>query len=98
MTWTPVEKELPRPGFAVLMSYLNAMGNRRTMIGHHQPAYTVEAGENCHEALELDYDDHLTAYEPGGWYEHSEWHPDFAYWHLPEHWQITHWHPLPPAP
>lgn len=92
--WTPAST-LPPSGKRVIATYINSIGNRRTIVAMWIAAKTREADS---ESDNFEYDDATdTCYVPQGWYECIYNWDDYSSVAVYEG-EITHWMPLPPAP
>ena len=93
--WIPVAV-LPAPCLKVIATYVNSLGNRRTIMAKWVPGKTEEAHSLDDEFGEYD-EATDTAYAPEGWYEVIDNLDDCTFVAVSEG-VITHWMPLPEAP
>ncbi len=92
--WQPIETA-QKTGSKVLLSLVNAAGNRRTIVGFWVNQYSVEDnGDN--DGDQCDEKDG-TYYWREGWYESMESHDDFSCLYADQK-SITHWMRLPEPP
>lgn len=94
-SWIP-EAVLPTPGMKVIATYVNDLGNRRTIMAKWVAAKTVEAFSLDDEFGEYD-EATDTTYVPQGWYEIINNWDDCPLVAVHEG-AITHWMPLPASP
>ena len=93
--WIPVTERMPEPGSKVLITYLNSLGNRRTVCGWHAPEKYFEAASESEIA---EYDEATdNYYDPAGWYESIDNWEDYSHVVVHEG-QPSHWMPLPEPP
>ena len=95
MLWIPVAV-LPAPCLKVIATYVNRLGNRRTIMAKWVPGKTEEAHSLDDEFGEYD-EATDTTYAPEGWYEVIDNLDDCTFVAVSEG-VITHWMPLPEAP
>ena len=95
MLWIPVAV-LPAPCLKVIATYVNRLGNRRTIMAKWVPGKTEEAHPLDDEFGEYD-EATDTTYAPEGWYEVIDNCDDCTFVAVSEG-VITHWMPLPEAP
>lgn len=88
-TWLPIESAPERR--KVMVTWVNALGKRRTTFAAFWPIGTLDMGDDTSE----DHVDEDGKNVFAGWYEESEANDD-DYWRLTE--MLTHWMPLPSAP
>ena len=93
--WIPVAV-LPAPCLKVIATYVNRLGNRRTIMAKWIPGKTEEAHSLDDEFGEYD-EATDTTYAPEGWYEVIDNFDDCTFVAVSEG-VITHWMPLPEAP
>ena len=93
--WIPVAV-LPAPCLKVIATYVNKLGNRRTIMAKWVPGKTEEAHSLDDEFGEYD-EATDTTYAPEGWYEVIDNLDDCTFVAVSEG-VITHWMPLPEAP
>lgn len=93
--WIPVAV-LPAPCLKVIATYVNRLGNRRTIMAKWVPGKTEEAHSLDDEFGEYD-EATDTTYAPEGWYEVIDNFDDCTFVAVSEG-VITHWMPLPEAP
>lgn len=93
--WIPVAV-LPAPCLKVIATYVNRLGNRRTIMAKWVPGKTEEAHSLDDEFGEYD-EATDTTYVPEGWYECINNLDDYTFVAVSEG-VITHWMPLPKAP
>ena len=93
--WIPVAV-LPAPCLKVIATYVNRLGNRRTIMAKWVPGKTEEAHSLDDEFGEYD-EATDTTYAPEGWYEVIDNLDDCTFVAVGEG-AITHWMPLPEAP
>lgn len=93
--WIPVAA-LPAPCLKVIATYVNSLGNRRTIMAKWVPGKTEEAHSLDDEFGEYD-EATDTTYAPEGWYEVIDNLDDCTFVAVREG-VITHWMPLPEAP
>ena len=93
--WIPVAA-LPAPCLKVIATYVNSLGNRRTIMAKWVPGKTEEAHSLDDEFGEYDEATDAT-YAPEGWYEVINNLDDCTFVAVSEG-VITHWMPLPEAP
>ncbi len=93
--WIPVAV-LPAPCLKVIATYVNRLGNRRTIMAKWVPGKTEEAHSLDDEFGEYD-EATDTTYAPEGWYEVIDNLDDCTFVAVSEG-VITHWMPLPEAP
>ena len=93
--WIPVAV-LPAPCLKVIATYVNRLGNRRTIMAKWVPGRTEEAHSLDDEFGEYD-EATDTTYAPEGWYEVIDNFDDCTFVAVSEG-VITHWMPLPEAP
>ena len=93
--WIPVAV-LPAPCLKVIATYVNRLGNRRTIMAKWIPGKTEEAHSLDDEFGEYD-EATDTTYTPEGWYECINNLDDYTFVAVSEG-VITHWMPLPEAP
>ena len=93
--WIPVAV-LPAPCLKVIATYVNSLGNRRTIMAKWVPGKTEEAHSLDDEFGEYD-EATDTTYAPEGWYEVIDNFDDCTFVAVSEG-VITHWMPLPEAP
>ena len=93
--WIPVAV-LPAPCLKVIATYVNSLGNRRTIMAKWIPGKTEEAHSLDDEFGEYD-EATDTTYVPEGWYECINNLDDYTFVAVSEG-VITHWMPLPEAP
>lgn len=93
--WIPVAV-LPAPCLKVIATYVNRLGNRRTIMAKWVPGKTEEAHSLDDEFGEYD-EATDTTYAPEGWYEVIDNCDDCTFVAVSEG-AITHWMPLPEAP
>lgn len=93
--WIPVAV-LPAPCLKVIGTYVNSLGNRRTIMAKWVPGKTEEAHSLDDEFGEYD-EATDTTYAPEGWYEIIDNLDDCTFVAVSEG-VITHWMPLPEAP
>ncbi len=93
--WIPVAV-LPAPCLKVIATYVNRLGNRRTIMAKWVPGKTEEAHSLDDEFGEYD-EATDTTYAPEGWYEVIDNLDDCTFVAVSEG-VITHWTPLPEAP
>ena len=93
--WIPVAV-LPAPCLKVIATYVNRLGNRRTIMAKWVPGRTEEAHSLDDEFGEYD-EATDTTYAPEGWYEVIDNFDDCTFVAVSEV-VITHWMPLPEAP
>ena len=74
----------------VLVTWVNALGNRRTAMASYWPEGTLEMADDVPDYQVNEAGTNLDA----GWWEESEGNDD-AMFRLIE--QMTHWRPLPPV-
>ena len=89
MTWQPIETAPERK--KVLVSWVNALGNRRTAMASYWPAGQLEMADDVPEDAVNEEGTNTDA----GWWEESEGNDD-AMFRLVEN--MTHWMPLPEPP
>ena len=93
--WMP-EAVPPQPCMKVIATYVNSLGNRRTIMAKWVPGKTEEAHPLDDEFGEYD-EATDTTYAPEGWYEVIDNLDDCTFVAVSEG-VITHWMPLPEAP
>ena len=93
--WMP-EAAPPAPCMKVIATYVNSLGNRRTIMAKWIPGKTEEAHSLDDEFGEYD-EATDTTYVPEGWYEVIDNFDDCTFVAVSEG-VITHWMPLPEAP
>ena len=93
--WMP-EAVPPEPCMKVIATYVNSLGNRRTIMAKWIPGKTEEAHSLDDEFGEYD-EATDTTYVPEGWYECINNLGDYTFVAVSEG-VITHWMPLPEAP
>ena len=93
--WMP-EAVPPEPCMKVIATYVNSLGNRRTIMAKWIPGKTEEAHSLDDEFGEYD-EATDTTYVPEGWYECINNLDDYTFVAVGEG-AITHWMPLPEAP
>ena len=93
--WIPIAV-LPAPCLKVIATYVNSLGNRRTIMAKWVPGKTEEAHSLDDEFGEYDEATDAT-YAPEGWYEVINNLDDCTFVAVSEG-VITHWMPLPEAP
>lgn len=90
--WLPIESA-PK-GRAVLVRYLNRLGNERVIKARYIERFTEEASFNCDEGVD-EYDEANDRYTYcAGWWEMIDNWDDFAFVAVNEG-EPTHWHPIP---
>lgn len=96
MKWMPVSSGLPPHGRNVVATYINRLGNRRTIIAHYIERWTEESFSDENEDND-EYSEELDIYYlKEGWYENLDnWDYSSIIVHEGE---ITHWMPLPGSP
>jgi|SRR5882672_3681681 len=87
--WQPIETAPERRKMAV--TWVNALGKRRTTYASFWPIGTLDMGDEVQE----DHVDEDGKNVFAGWYEESEAN-DESFWQLTE--LLTHWQPLPLPP
>jgi hypothetical protein len=92
-----VAERLPEAGQKVIAYYLNALGNRRTILAEWVPAKSRT--DDCLVQDDFaEYDEETDEYYwPEGWYESIENWDDYDAVFVNEG-VITHWQPLPTGP
>lgn len=87
--WQPIETAPERR--KVLVTWINALGKRRTAMASYWPAGTLEMSDEVPDYQVTEDGTNLD----GGWWEESEGNDD-AMFRLVE--SFTHWMPLPSPP
>jgi hypothetical protein len=92
-----VAEGLPEAGQKVIAYYLNALGNRRTILAEWVPAKS-RTDDCLVQDDSTEYDEETDEYYwPEGWYESIENWDDYGAVFVNEG-VITHWQPLPAGP
>lgn len=87
--WQPIETAPERQ--KVFVTWVNALGKRRTALASYWPEGTLEMADNVPDYQVTEDGKNLNA----GWWEESEGN-DEAMFRLVE--KMTHWMPLPAPP
>lgn len=95
--WIDVEDRMPKHGQKVLATYVNAMGNRRIIVGQFFVRWK-EFFDGWEESdFEETKDEGENYYFPEGWYEQQDNWGEYSSIYVDEG-DVTHWMPLPAAP
>lgn len=97
--WIPVSDRLPDSGKAILASFTNTYGKRRTVRAYYaaKHSHSAESWEDVDDEW-LDYDEAGNPWAPVGWYEAPVIGEALSFISPTSDGEVTHWQPLPAPP